>query len=147
MLAVVIGVLTGLAVAGFERGVQPALEWVTEQALVVVILVPAAGLVVVNVLASRWGDGDTATTDAYVRSYHERGGGLGVRAGIRKLVMSAVSLGSGLALGFEGPALLAGGTIGSTIDRRFLGRFRQDDAKVLMVAGAAAGVAAIFKAR
>jgi len=60
--------------------------------------------------------------------------------------LSAISLGSGSALGFEGPALLAGGTLGSTIDRRFLARFRDDDAKVLMVAGAAAGVAAIFRA-
>ena len=146
LLAVVTGVLTGVVVAGFERLVQPALDWVLDGALIVVILVPAVGLLVVNVVSANWGDRDTATTDAYVRAYHERGGGLGVRAAIRKLVMSAISLGTGSALGFEGPALLAGSTIGSTIDRRFLGRFRQDDAKVLMVAGAAAGVAAIFKA-
>lgn len=145
-LGVVTGVLTGLVVAGFERGVQPLLEAVLDRPLLAVLAIPASGLVVVNVLASRWGDGDTATTDAYVRAYHERSGGLGVRAALRKLTMSAISLGSGAALGFEGPALLAGGTVGSAIDRRFLGRFRQDDAKVLMVAGAAAGVAAIFKA-
>ena len=56
-----------------------------------------------------------------------------------------MSLGSGSALGFEGPSLLLGGTIGSVVEERF-GRLRRDDAKVLMVAGAAAGVAAVFKA-
>lgn len=42
--------------------------------------------------------------------------------------------------------MLIGGTIGSTIDERFGPKLRRDDAKVLMVAGAAAGVAAVFKA-
>ncbi len=42
--------------------------------------------------------------------------------------------------------MLIGGTIGSTVEERFGSRMRRDDAKVLMVAGAAAGVAAVFKA-
>ena len=42
--------------------------------------------------------------------------------------------------------MLIGGTIGSTVEGRFASRLRRDDAKVLMVAGAAAGVAAVFKA-
>ena len=42
----------------------------------VVAVVPAAGLVLVNVINAAWGDGDTATTDAYVRAYHHRGGRL-----------------------------------------------------------------------
>jgi CIC family chloride channel protein len=145
-LGLVTGVLTGLVVAAFERVVQPLLDALMDGSLVAWVVVPAAGLIIVNLMASRWADGDTATTDAYVRAYHQRAGGLGLRAAVRKLTMSAISLSSGAALGFEGPALLAGGTIGSAIDRRFLGRFRRDDAKVLMVAGAAAGVAAIFKA-
>ncbi len=42
--------------------------------------------------------------------------------------------------------MLSGATIGSWAENRFLQRFRQDDAKVLMVAGAAAGIAAVFRA-
>lgn len=64
----------------------------------------------------------------------------------RKAIGSAVTLGSGNAFGFEGPSMLIGGTIGSTVEQRFGSRLRRDDAKVLMVAGAAAGVAAVFKA-
>lgn len=145
VLATVTGLVSGLAVAAFERAVQPPLDFVLDQSILVVTVVPAVGLILVNVLAART-RADTATTDAYVRAYHQRGGGLYVRAGAHRLALSAISLGSGAALGFEGPALLAGATTGSAIDRRFLGRFRRDDAKILMVAGAAAGVSAIFKA-
>ena len=146
VLAVVIGVLTGVGVAGFVRVVEPALEWLLDQPVLVLALVPAAGIVAVNVINTVWGDGDTSTADAYVLAYHQRGGRLGLRALWRKLVVSAMSLGSGSALGFEGPSLLLGGTIGSVVEDRFAGRIRRDDAKVLMVAGAAAGVAAVFKA-
>ena len=146
MLALIVGAITGVAVAGFERVVQPALDALLDQPLWVLMVVPGAGLVLVNVVNKLCGGAETRTTDAYVHAYHERGGQLGVRAMIRKVVLSAVSLASGSALGFEGPALLIGSTIGSSTERFTVRRFRQDDAKVLMVAGAAAGVAAIFKA-
>ena len=138
--------LTGSGVAGFDSAVQPVIEYLIEQPLLVVALVPALGLVVVNLLASAWGDGDTLTTDAYVRAYHQRGGRLSLSAMWRKTLGSAITLGSGNAFGFEGPSMLIGGTIGSTVEERFGSRLRRDDAKVLMVAGAAAGVAAVFKA-
>lgn len=146
VLAAVIGVLTGLAVAGFDVVAASALELVLDQSLVVVAAVPALGLIAVNVLNRLWRADDPATTDAYVRAYHLRGGRLRLADLWRKLIASLMTLGSGNAFGFEGPAILVGGTIGSTVDERFGPRQRRDDAKVLMVAGAAAGVAAVFKA-
>ena len=76
VLSMAIGVLTGLGVAGFDSAVQPVIEALARQPLLVVALVPAAGLVAVNLLTIVWRDDDTATTDAYVRSYHQRGGTL-----------------------------------------------------------------------
>lgn len=146
LLAMVIGVLTGLAVAGFDSVVQPALEWVLQRPLIVVAVLPGLGLIAVNLINLLWRDGDGATTDAYVRAYHQRGGRLPLRSLARKILGSAVTLASGNAFGFEGPSMLIGGTIGSAVEDRFGGRLRRDDAKVLMVAGAAAGVAAVFKA-
>lgn len=146
LLAAVIGVLTGLAVAGFDIVAKAALDVVLDQPLIVIALVPPLGLVGVNLLNRVWGSDDSATTDAYMRAYHERGGRLRLRDMWRKVVGSAMTLGSGNAFGFEGPSILLGGTIGSTIDERFGPREGRDDAKVLMVAGAAAGVAAVFKA-
>jgi chloride channel protein, CIC family len=52
----------------------------------------------------------------------------------------------GGALGYEGPALYAGAAIGSALQRRLSRLFSPEESKVLLVAGAAAGVAAIFKA-
>src|SRR5438477_9754921 len=49
-------------------------------------------------------------------------------------------------MGYEGPSIYIGATIGSTLQRRASRFFSRDDAKLLLVAGAAAGVAAIFKA-
>ena len=49
-------------------------------------------------------------------------------------------------MGYEGPSIYLGAAVGSVLQRRFSRLFSRDDAKVLLVAGAAAGVAAIFKA-
>lgn len=146
VLAIVVGVVTGLAVAGFDLAVARPIDLLAEQPVVVAALAPALGLIVVNLLSVWWRDPDNATTDAHVRAYHQRGGVLEPSRQWRKILGSAITLGSGNAMGFEGPAMLIGGTVGSAVDRRFAARFRRDDAKVLMVAGAAAGVAAVFRA-
>jgi hypothetical protein len=69
-----------------------------------------------------------------VLAYHQRGGRLSLSQLWRKAIGSAVTLGSGNAFGFEGPSMLIGGRIGSTVEQRFGSRLRGDDAKVLMVA-------------
>ena len=56
------------------------------------------------------------------------------------------TLGSGGALGLEGPSLYGGSALGAMIQRRLPKPFRGSDHRTLLVAGAAAGVAAIFKA-
>ncbi len=47
---------------------------------------------------------------------------------------------------YRQPTLAAGWAIGSAVQRRFTRLFSREDAKVMLVAGAAAGVAAIFRA-
>lgn len=49
-------------------------------------------------------------------------------------------------MGLEGPSLYAGSALGAAIQRRLPAAFRGADYRTLLVAGAAAGVAAIFKA-
>src|SRR5206468_4490326 len=65
---------------------------------------------------------------------------------IGRVLASMATLGSGGALGYEGPSIYMGASIGSFLQRRLSRMFSRDDSKVLLVAGAAAGVAAIFKA-
>ncbi len=63
-----------------------------------------------------------------------------------KLIGALATLGTGGAMGLEGTSILLGGTIGSVATTRLRRFLTGNNAKVLMVAGAAAGVAAIFKA-
>lgn len=146
VVSIGIGIATGLAVAGFDRTVGAPLEVLARQPVIVTALVPALGLITVRVLTKQLKNPDSATTDAYVRAYHLRDGTLTMSSLWRKILSSAVTLGSGNAFGFEGPSMLIGSTIGSNVEGRLRSRVHGDDAKVLMVAGAAAGVAAIFKA-
>ena len=110
-MAAVVGVCTGLTVAAFDSAVAPALELVLDQGLVLVMVIPAAGVLAVGVLGARWRNNDSATTDAYVRAYHQRDGRLDLASLWRKLTASAVTLASGNAFGFEGPSILLGATI------------------------------------
>lgn len=146
VLAALVGVVTGVLVAGFDRLVRDVLfEQVMRRPLVIAAWIPLLGLAATAVV-KRFTRTDGRTADAYVVAYHRRGGEMRVRDLPATLLASALTLGSGTGMGYEGPAMLIGGTIGSVAERRFTWRFRQDDAKILMVAGAAAGVAAVFKA-
>ncbi|MCA1825193.1 MAG: chloride channel protein, partial [Frankia sp.] len=87
-----------------------------------------------------------ATSDEYIRSFHDATGRLALRAVPARMAAAVATLGSGGPLGYEGPSLYAGAAIGSALQRRATRLFGPEDSKVLLVAGAAAGVAAIFKA-
>lgn len=148
LLAGATGALVGLVVAGFD--------WVTADFLFAHVLdlplgVLAAAPVVGLLLAAaclRWParGASPATADEYIRSFHEVGRPLDTRPVVGRLAASVATLGFGGAMGYEGPAIYAGAATGSWLQRRLSRHFAAEDAKVLLVAGAAAGVAAIFKA-
>ena len=148
VLAALTGALTGLGVAGFD--------WVTRDELFahlrhqprwVEVAAPVLGLLGAAALL-RWlaRTGSPATADEYIRNFHEPGRRLDLRPVPGRILASIATLGLGGAMGYEGPSIYLGAAIGSTLQRRLSRFFSRDDAKVLLVAGAAAGVAAIFKA-
>jgi CIC family chloride channel protein len=92
------------------------------------------------------GGATPTTADEYIRNFHEPGTRLPLRPVPGRLLASIATLGLGGALGYEGPSIYLGAAVGSSLQRRFSRHFSRDDAKVLLVAGAAAGVSAIFKA-
>lgn len=148
LLAALTGAVTGVGVAGFE--------WVTqaqifERVLHHGIAVQAAALVVGLALAAAalWivgGRATPSTADEYIENFHDRSRPLSMRPVVGRLLAGAATLGSGGSLGFEGPSLYLGASVGTAIQHRWRRWFTRSDSKVLMVAGAAAGVAAIFKA-
>jgi CIC family chloride channel protein len=148
VLAGATGVVVGLAVAVFD--------WVTADVLLdrVLELSPAAaagaplvGLVLAAALL-RWlaGRASPATADEYIRNFHDPTRRLDNRPVLGRLAAAITTLGFGGTLGYEGPALYAGAAIGTSMQRRLARYFSAEETKVLLVAGAAAGVAAIFKA-
>jgi CIC family chloride channel protein len=147
-LAALTGVATGAAVAAFDWIVNHHLfERVLDAPLGVQIAVPTVGLIVAAVALATLGRGATpSTSDEYIRNFHDPGHPLDLRPVWGRIVAGAATLGTGGALGYEGPSLYLGSAIGTAVQRRWARWLTRDDVKVLMVAGAAAGVAAIFKA-
>ena len=148
LLGVVTGAVTGLGVAGFDRVVQDQMfERVLDLPLWVQAVAPVAGLTVAIVILRWVGRGASpATADEYIKDFHDPEHRLDVDEAPAKLLASAATLGAGAAMGFEGPSIYLGAVVGSWLQSRFSRTFSRVDNKVLVVCGAAAGVAAIFKA-
>jgi CIC family chloride channel protein len=149
LFAAVTGVIVGLVVVAIDKiTVDVLLEAIAERPLWMQALAPAVGLLIAAACL-RWisGSSSTSTSDEYVRSFHDQAPDrIDPRPVVGRVLASIATIGYGGALGMEGPSLYAGSVIGASVQRRFARFFSREDAKLLLVAGAAAGVAAIFKA-
>jgi CIC family chloride channel protein len=148
LVAAITGVATGFAVALFEKiVVQWALEHVLELSPWVLAFVPLAGLALAWAALRFVGRTDSpATADLYIVAYHDVERPLRLREMPGRMLAAIATLGSGGAMGMEGPSLYLGASIGTFLQRRFPWMTSGASRRVLLVAGAAAGVAAIFKA-
>src|SRR3546814_9646442 len=68
---------------------------------------------------------------------------LSPKVAVLKPISAAISIGSGGPFGAEGPIIMTGGAIGSLFAQRF--RLSAAERKTLLVAGAGAGMTAIFE--
>lgn len=148
VLSGITGIVVGLAVAGFEAvAAREMLEAVAGFPDWLKPIAPGVGLVLAWLTLRTFGRGATpSTADEYLRAYHQRRHEISLREAPAKVGASAFTLGSGGALGFEGPSIYLGSVVGSAFERRFRRYFSAEERRLLLVAGAAAGVAAIFKA-
>ena len=147
LLAAAVGVVTGFGVAFFETVVVRSLDELNGMPLWVIAIAPLVGLSVAAVTL-RWIGPKTspATSDEYLQAFHDPSHGLGLRALAARMIAGVATLGTGVPMGLEGPSLYLGATIGDTLQHRFPRIFTARRQQLLLVAGAAAGVAAIFKA-
>ncbi len=148
VLAAATGAVTGIAIVGFESlTVDALLDHVRELPDAAIVVLPALGLVLAW-CALHWvaRDASPSISDEYLREYHGRPGRSDLRAFLGRIMASVATLGTGGAMGFEGPSIYIGSSIGRSVQERFQRFFSRADRRVLLVAGAAAGVAAIFKA-
>jgi CIC family chloride channel protein len=148
VLAALTGACTGLGVALFERiVVDGLLDRVFELPAAVLAFLPLVGLTIAW-LALRFvaRSQRPATADAYLLAFHDPEQPLRLREVPGRMLAAVATLGAGGAMGMEGPSLYLGSSIGTLLERRFPRMTQGASRRVLLVAGAAAGVAAIFKA-
>ncbi|THB70758.1 MAG: chloride channel protein [Desulfovibrio sp.] len=83
-------------------------------------------------------------TDAMIESFHLQGGYVRRRAPLVKLAASALTIGSGGSAGKEGPIAQIGSGFGSILAAAL--KLRPRERRILLLAGAAGGIGAIFQA-
>lgn len=143
----VIGIGVALVVAAFEKlALHVVLENLLEQHIVVLAVAPVLGIVAARALLLLGGrNTSVSTSDEYIRAFHERHPHIRMRELPAKLLAGIATIGGGGSLGLEGPSIYAGSSIGLFVHERMGRFFRRDEARILLTAGAAAGVSAVFK--
>ncbi len=141
----VIGVVTGLVVLALEHLVDEVLHEVFEAPVWVPGVVVFAGVVATALVTRFIGGKSTASTEVYVEQFHHAEPDMDVKHTPGRILAAFTTLGSGAPLGLEGPAVYAGSAVATFIDRRW-SALRGEAFHALLIAGSAAGIAAVFKA-
>src|SRR5262245_24671963 len=110
-----------------------------------IVLMPALGGLVAGLLVQYLApEAEGTGTDELIRAFHRARGVVRPRAPLVKAIATIVTLASGGSAGKEGPTAHVGGGIGSVI-AGLLGLSARDR-RILLLAGTAGGLGAIFRA-
>jgi CIC family chloride channel protein len=107
------------------------------------LFLPALGALVSGLVSQLAPETRGGGGDAMIDAFHQRGGVIRRRVAWVKLVASLATLGTGGAGGREGPTMQIGGSLGSWVGRVL--NVSVSERRILMVAGVAAGIAAVFR--
>jgi CIC family chloride channel protein len=107
------------------------------------LALPAVGALVAGLITQYAPECRGGGGDATIGAFHRSDGVIRRRVLWVKPLASIATLGSGGSGGREGPTMLIGGALGSTIAR--LLRVSARERRALMVAGVAAGISAVFR--
>ncbi|GAB4362554.1 MAG: chloride channel protein [Deltaproteobacteria bacterium] len=109
------------------------------------LLIPAAGGLLSGWIVFRFApEAEGHGTDAMIEAFHQKGGHIRARVPFVKILASALTIGSGGSAGKEGPIAQIGSGFGSFFAES-LG-LKPRDTRILVLAGAAGGIGAIFQA-
>jgi CIC family chloride channel protein len=100
----------------------------------------ASGILVYTLAPEAEGHG----TDAMIEAFHQKGGHIRRRVPIVKIIASALTIGSGGSAGKEGPIAQIGSGFGAFLSSGL--KLKPRDQRILVLAGAAGGIGAIFQA-
>jgi CIC family chloride channel protein len=155
LIAPVIGVTTGLAITAIAviilKKMWPAMlayylqhHWVIVPGLTIGFIL--TGLIMQYMTS----DPNEHSTEEIVRSYHSHQGDIDMRGFFPKLLAAVTTVGFGGSAALEGPSIYGGGAVGAWLWAK-LRRFRRfhiepRDRRIMLISGAAAGMAAVFRA-
>lgn len=144
--AALLGVVVRIVVSVFEFvTIEVGLEWLLEQPAYIQAFAPLVGLSIATLILT--GSKTTsATADEYISAYHSRTPFLSARFWPARMMAGVATIAGGGAMGLEGPSIYTGSVAGLALNRRIKGWLGRDSAKLLLTAGAAAGVSAVFQA-
>jgi CIC family chloride channel protein len=151
LLSTVLGLLTGIVVALFDYVTNLDL-WTFFSAMfsqnaILAVPVVILALLFSGLMLSKSPVPIGSGTDEVIQTYNSPDERMDVRSFPGKMLAAAVTIGLGGSAGQEGPSVYAGGVVGSWIWTRLRRRGLSDeDRRILVLAGAAAGIGAVFKA-
>jgi CIC family chloride channel protein len=129
---------------GGEHPLTPQIVDVSHFRPIVLVFVPALGALLAGVIGyfaapETLGGG----SDAFINAFHQHKGEIRRRVAPIKLLTSVLTLGAGGSGGREGPTMQIGAALGSLVGRAM--RLTTRERRILLVAGTAGGMAAIFR--
>ncbi len=141
-----LGVFVRITVSLFEFiTIEVGLDWLLEQPSYIQAGAPLLGLSVASLIL-HGAKTNSATSDEYITAYHSRTPHLPVRVWPARMFAGVATIAGGGAMGLEGPSIYTGSVAGLALNKRIKGWLGRDSAKLLLTAGAAAGVSAVFQA-
>ena len=151
VLAIVIGVMSGLSAVAFHQSIHWAeTNWIHRMkeipgwlGIVALVFLPAIGGLIVGALIRFWapeaaGSGIPQTKAAYYLKF----GRIRFRTAISKFILGTISIGTGASLGREGPTVQLSAALASCVGRWF--GLAPKQVMSLIPLGCAGGVAAAF---
>ncbi|MCL4078445.1 chloride channel protein [Coriobacteriia bacterium Es71-Z0120] len=148
--SIIVGLIVGLAVTEL-RYLTTDVMWprlISTHNPVVLFAAPAVGILLSGLLLRCFADRpEIHDAESYLEAYHH--GMTETRLGsfVAKVAAAVATVGLGGAAGLEGPSLYVGSSLGAVVADRMqrIGLSRRR-LRALLVAGAAAGISAVFKA-
>jgi chloride channel protein, CIC family len=152
LVAAPVGVLVGVAVAFYDYVVN-SLLWDRFSSFlnpVELSLLPIIGMALTGAILAIFRVTSSSMADEVVLAYHRPEAGMSYRQALPKLGASVATMGFGASAGMEGASKWLGGLISSFVQKG-LNRTRRfkplhGRVEITMIAGASAGIAAIFRA-
>ncbi|MDA0364969.1 MAG: chloride channel protein [Chloroflexi bacterium] len=153
-VASLVGLVAGLGAVGFALLID-GVHWFFVDLVVGdglsalpswrVLLAPALGAILVGPITRVFApEARGAGVPEVMLAVETRGGRIRRRVAVAKAIASALTLGSGGSVGKEGPIVQIGSAFGSMMGQAL--RLSDENLKLLVAAGAAAGIAATFNA-